>query len=93
VLTDEFIAHRMGLIPLQSSKVDDFQDNRECTMCNRYCNYCSVEFRLAVKCEDEQVVVTSNDLFAQDVEQGVFPVGTGKEGAEEGGDRDDGDAI
>merc|ERR1712224_484635 len=53
VLTDEFIAHRIGLIPLVSSKVDDFQDNSECTMCSKYCSYCSVEFRLAVRCEDD----------------------------------------
>merc|ERR1711871_480154 len=77
VLTDEFIAHRMGLIPLVSKKVDDFQDNRECTMCSKYCSYCSVEFRLCVMCHDDNPKdVTSNDLYAQDVEQGVVPVGS-----------------
>jgi len=80
VLTDEFIAHRLGLIPLLSSKVDDFQDNRECTMCSNYCHYCSVEFRLSMKCEDDAPVeVTSKQLFAQDVEQGVMPVSSANE--------------
>lgn len=67
VLTDEFLAHRLGLIPLVSSKVDDFQDNRECTMCAKSCHYCSVEFRLAVTCTDDTPLdVTSKHLFTQD---------------------------
>lgn len=76
VLTDEFLAHRLGLIPLVSSNVDHFQDNRECTMCQKYCHVCSVEFRLSVRCDDEMPKdVTSRDLFAQDESGEVMPVG------------------
>ena len=40
---------------------------------SRSCVLGSVEFRLAVKCEEEaSIPVTSNDLFAQDVEQGTL---------------------
>jgi len=75
VLTDEFIAHRLGLIPLVSSKVDDYQDNRDCTQCQRHCEICSVTFKLQVRCDDDNPKnVTSKDLFSQDVEQGVVPV-------------------
>ena len=47
-------------------------------MCNKYCSYCSVELRLCVICQDDiPVDVTSKELYAQDVEQGVYPVGSG----------------
>jgi len=81
VLTDEFLAHRLGMIPLVSTKVDDYQDNRECTNCARHCEVCSVTFKLSVRCDDDNPKnVTSKDLFSQDVEQGVVPVATFEEG-------------
>jgi len=84
VLTDEFLAHRLGLIPLVSSGVENYQDNRDCTMCTKYCMCCSVEFRLSVKCNDDVPVdVTSKHLISQDVDQGVVPVGMGDDVEEE----------
>jgi len=78
VLNDEFLSHRLGLVPLISHDVENYKYNRECDCVDR-CNKCSVEFRLHVKCTEAQArYVTSNDLLAiGDVE--VRPVFSGDE--------------
>lgn len=63
VLHDEFIAHRLGLIPLISDEVvEEIEDARAC-QCDEFCDQCSVKFILNVKNDDEKPLnVTTKDL-------------------------------
>uniref|UniRef100_A0A0C9RRI1 TSA: Wollemia nobilis Ref_Wollemi_Transcript_19120_1327 transcribed RNA sequence n=1 Tax=Wollemia nobilis TaxID=56998 RepID=A0A0C9RRI1_9CONI len=77
VLNDEFIAHRLGLIPLSSERAMEMRFSRDCDACDGdgQCDYCSVEFVLNVKCEGDQTLdVTSFDLMSSD--ERVVPVDT-----------------
>ena len=59
VLPDEFLAHRLGLIPLNSKGVADVLNyTRDCDYCDDHCERCSVTLRLNVKCEDSREFMT-----------------------------------
>ncbi|KAJ6716583.1 DNA-DIRECTED RNA polymerase [Salix koriyanagi] len=75
VLNDEFIAHRLGLIPLTSERAMEMRFSRDCDACDGdgQCEYCSVEFHLRAKCVTDQTLdVTSKDLYSSD--HAVIPV-------------------
>ncbi|KAL4078443.1 DNA-directed RNA polymerase [Scleroderma yunnanense] len=63
VLPDEFIAHRLGMVPLVSANCDEgIRYTRDCT-CLSGCKYCAIELRLDVACNDNRTMeVTSNHL-------------------------------
>ncbi|OIV94210.1 hypothetical protein TanjilG_28149 [Lupinus angustifolius] len=69
VLNDEFLAHRLGLIPLTSERAMSMRFSRDCDACDGdgQCEFCSVEFHLRVKCMTDQTLdVTSKDLISSD---------------------------
>ncbi|KAM5532567.1 hypothetical protein V8D89_013773 [Ganoderma adspersum] len=64
VLPDEFIAHRLGMIPLVSAACDEaMRYTRDCT-CEVRCQFCAIELRLDVACHEanKTMFVTSNML-------------------------------
>jgi DNA-directed RNA polymerase II subunit RPB3 len=63
VLFDEFLAHRLGLMPLDSRSADEFMHFKECGCAEGSCNFCTVEFELNVTCTTDSIrKVTSHDL-------------------------------
>jgi DNA-directed RNA polymerase II subunit RPB3 len=63
VLPDEFICHRLGLIPLDSTGVDELNDSRECDNCESNCELCSVELSLHARCTSDEIMkVYARDL-------------------------------
>lgn len=76
VTDDEFLSHRLGLVPLVSSD-SDIIFRHECS-CGDYCDKCSIRFALDVKAPkgSSQVLVTSDDLKPIR-STNVIPVGSG----------------
>lgn len=64
VLADEFLAHRLGLIPLSAKNIDDLLYTRDCD-CDQYCENCAVVLRLNAsnRNSDDIVKVFAKDLY------------------------------
>lgn len=66
VLNDEFLAHRLGLIPLISHNVNNYNYTQNCD-CLDGCNKCSIVYHCNVQnTSDEVKTVTARDLIPQD---------------------------
>ena len=83
VLADEFLAHRLGLIPLSARDVDSLLYSRDCD-CDQFCDNCSVVLRLnaANRSSDEIVKVYAKDLY---IESGAFGGRNGYNAGVDGG--------
>ncbi|KAK1254319.1 hypothetical protein MKX08_008314 [Trichoderma sp. CBMAI-0020] len=82
VLADEFIAHRLGLIPLDSKGVNELNYSRDCD-CEQYCEHCSVSLTLHAKCTSDEIMkVYARDLVVDGRHAGSVgnPVITDPEG-------------
>ena len=67
-LHDEFLAHRLGLIPLISHSVDSFNYPSECACIESgsVCSVCSVKFTLNVKNTSQEIMnVTTKHLIQE----------------------------
>jgi len=62
-LFDEFLAHRLGLIPLESTDVGSFNYSKKGCDCLYYCDKCSVTFVLKVKCQEDNMLVTTDHIL------------------------------
>lgn len=89
VLPDEFLAHRLGLIPLSTRNVDGMLYSRDCT-CEDFCNLCAVFLQLSAvnRNSDDNVKVFARDLTLED-EHGApvdpWPAGIAAGGMANGG--------
>lgn len=72
VLNDEFLAHRLGLVPLTSDHAEQWKRPFEWTDEN---DMIETSFRLDVTCSSDGILdVTSNDLIPLNPEHRVLPV-------------------
>src|ERR1700753_1923044 len=55
VLPDEFLAHRLGLVPLSARNIDDVRYSRDCD-CDQYCEWCSVVLTLNARCTGDEIM-------------------------------------
>ncbi|KAK9463025.1 DNA-directed RNA polymerase [Lipomyces oligophaga] len=62
VLADEFIAHRLGLIPLFSTGCESLLYTRDCD-CDQYCERCSVTLTLNARCTSDSTM----DVYTRDL--------------------------
>ncbi|EPQ29815.1 uncharacterized protein PFL1_02488 [Pseudozyma flocculosa PF-1] len=70
VLPDEFLAHRLGMIPLLSmDAAKALVDHGDCA-CEDGCDRCSIELRIKISCTTRgNLEVTTNDLVRSDTIQ------------------------
>lgn len=71
VLTDEFLAHRLGMVPLTFDGTQEdfkkrFNYSEDCD-CDENCPHCSVEFECSAVADKEVLTITSKDLTTQDL--------------------------
>ena len=59
VLSDEFIAHRLGLIPLTCKDMNAYSSG---CLCGSHCKHCAAYLSLSISCDSETRTVSSRDL-------------------------------
>lgn len=62
VLPDEYISHRLGLIPLNSRDADTMRSVRDCD-CESGCDFCQVRMTLHAKCVSDEIM----KVYARDM--------------------------
>ena len=76
IVHDEYVVHRLGLIPLDSTDCDNYNYSRDCS-CSSFgnnCTKCCVELNLKAEClTNEPLNITSDMLIPKDVSKSVRP--------------------
>ena len=75
-LFDEFVVHRLGLVPLISEDIDNYNFPLNCS-CKEGCDKCKVDYDIMVKCDeskDDTIDVTSDDIKPKNKDIKVIPV-------------------
>ena len=62
LINDEFLSHRLGLIPLKSGFAKKMKYTRECE-CDNYCSKCSYIFILDLKSKEPETMIYSTHLL------------------------------
>ena len=65
VLYDEYIAHRLGLIPM-TTDLKNYMMPKDCSCGGQSCTLCQASFTLDVKTDDKEMVVYSKELQCTD---------------------------
>jgi DNA-directed RNA polymerase II subunit RPB3 len=78
IMHDEFLSHRLGLIPLSSEHAEELLYTRECD-CDSFCSRCSLTFSLDVCADGRKKNVYSTDLISTNFNENiqlspVFPI-------------------
>jgi DNA-directed RNA polymerase II subunit RPB3 len=73
-LHDEFLAHRLGLLPLDSKQIDNFKTGQDCA-CTGSCNKCTVQYNLKVVNRDrDDLEFTTRDIQGVGGEEDQEPI-------------------
>ncbi|CAD2103085.1 DNA-directed RNA polymerase II subunit RPB3, putative [Plasmodium vinckei] len=68
---DEFIAHRIGLIPIDSRNIKSYEFRERCK-CKETCSRCTVQYIIEVKCNNaNKIDVSHYDIEALDHEPNI----------------------
>ncbi|BFZ58304.1 RNA polymerase II subunit 3 [Savitreella phatthalungensis] len=72
VIPDEFLAHRLGLVPLHSEDIDRrLQYTRDCD-CEQYCDKCAIVLDLHARCTDDSTMNVTSDMLVSSNASGEF---------------------
>ncbi|CRG99441.1 DNA-directed RNA polymerase II subunit RPB3, putative [Plasmodium relictum] len=76
---DEYLAHRLGLIPIDSRNVNNYEFREKCK-CKETCSKCTIQYVIEVKCNNaNKIDISHYDIESLDHEPNVpMPIPHGK---------------
>ncbi|OQV13847.1 DNA-directed RNA polymerase II subunit RPB3 [Hypsibius exemplaris] len=93
VLHDEFLAHRLGMIPFTCDEVvDRLQYARDCD-CDGFCERCSVKVTCSADCKDADTAQVTSQFMRTPEGSSVVPVSMKQRGNDEDYDNSNNDHI